>query len=81
MRIPKTDHLNLIRYEVKCKNINNYCHCSRVRISTYHSLAMFLYTFTYRLWTDSYDSIFWFGDCALIGILGLVAGMKKWNVQ
>jgi len=44
-------------------------------------LAMFLFTFTYRLWTDSYDPIFWFGVCVLIGIIGLVAGMKKWNVQ
>jgi hypothetical protein len=44
-------------------------------------LVMFLFTFIYRLLTDSYDPIFWFGVCAVIGLKGLIVGVKKWRVQ
>lgn len=40
-------------------------------------LLLFLFTAGYRIFTDRYDPIFWFGICALIGLGGLVFGLKK----
>jgi hypothetical protein len=39
--------------------------------------VLFIFTAGYRLFTDRYDPIFWFGICALIGLGGLVFGLKK----
>lgn len=40
-------------------------------------LALFAFTFIYRLMVDRYDAIFWFSVCCLIGIVGLFLGVKK----
>jgi hypothetical protein len=40
-------------------------------------LAIFLFTFLYRLFVDAYDPVMWFGVCSLIGVAGLIAGLKK----
>jgi hypothetical protein len=40
-------------------------------------LALFAFTFIYRLMVDRYDAIFWFSTCCLIGGIGLFFGMKK----
>jgi hypothetical protein len=40
-------------------------------------LLLFLFTAGYRMITDRYDPILWFGICALIGLGGLVFGLKK----
>jgi hypothetical protein len=40
-------------------------------------LLLFLFTAGYRIFTDRYDPIFWFGICVLIGLGGLVFGLKK----
>lgn len=44
----------------------------------YTGILLFLFTAGYRLINDRYDPIFWFGICALIGLGGLVFGIKKW---
>ena len=40
-------------------------------------LLLFLFTAGYRIFNDLYDPIFWFGICTLIGLGGLVIGLKK----
>jgi hypothetical protein len=40
-------------------------------------LALFAFTFIYRLMVDRYDAIFWFSVCCLIGMVGLFLGIKK----
>lgn len=44
-------------------------------------LAMFLFTFGYRLMVDVYDPILWFGICVLIGLAGFIFGMRKRDRQ
>lgn len=42
-------------------------------------LVLFLFTFTYRVIVDHYNIFFWGGVCALIGVIGLIAGIIKKN--
>jgi mannose/fructose/N-acetylgalactosamine-specific phosphotransferase system component IID len=42
-------------------------------------LMLFLFTFFYRLFVDKYDAIFWLSICFIIGIVGLVFGLKKFK--
>ena len=47
------------------------------RIWEITGLTLFLFTFLYRFIIDSYDSLFWGGVCVLIGVGGLVMGLKR----
>ncbi|WP_035096157.1 hypothetical protein [Aquimarina megaterium] len=40
-------------------------------------IALFLFTFIYRLLVDGYDPFFWAGVCFLVGITGLIIGLKR----
>ena len=40
-------------------------------------LVLFLFTAGYRVFTDSYDPIMWFGVCFIIGLGGLILGWRK----
>jgi hypothetical protein len=40
-------------------------------------LALFTFTFMYRLMVDKYDALFWFLICFLIGVVGLFIGVRK----
>ncbi|WP_111706241.1 hypothetical protein [Lutibacter citreus] len=40
-------------------------------------LILFLFTFTYRLFIDNYNIIFWIITCFLIGLTGLVIGLYR----
>lgn len=44
-------------------------------------LMLFLFTFFYRLFVDKYDAFFWLSICFIIGIIGLVFGLKKYKKQ
>jgi hypothetical protein len=44
-------------------------------------LALFAFTFIYRLMVDRYDAIFWFSICCLIGVIGLFLGIKKTEIK
>lgn len=43
----------------------------------YTGILLFLFTAGYRLINDRYDPVLWFGVCALIGLGGLVFGIKS----
>jgi hypothetical protein len=47
------------------------------KIWEFIGLALFAFTFIYRLMVDRYDAIFWFSICCLIGAVGLFLGIKK----
>ena len=40
-------------------------------------LVLFLFTFIYRVSVAKYQLFFWFGMCLLIGLIGLVIGLKR----
>lgn len=40
-------------------------------------LLLFLFTFSYRLFVDAYDIFFWFSVCLIIGLVGLIVGLKR----
>ncbi|EZH75781.1 hypothetical protein ATO12_03060 [Aquimarina atlantica] len=40
-------------------------------------ITLFLFTFIYRLLVDGYDPFFWAGVCFLVGITGLIIGLKR----
>ena len=40
-------------------------------------LALFLFTFFYRLSVDGYNFFFWGAGCMLIGMIGLIAGLRR----
>lgn len=40
-------------------------------------LALFLFTFGYRAFYDQYNILLWAGICLLLGLLGLVAGLRR----
>jgi hypothetical protein len=44
-------------------------------------LALFAFTFIYRLMVDRYDAIFWFSTCCLIGVVGLFVGVKEIKIK
>ena len=39
--------------------------------------VLFIFTFTYRLFIDKYDALFWFLICLSIGLIGLIIGIKR----
>jgi hypothetical protein len=43
----------------------------------YTGILLFLFTAGYRVFIDRYDPILWLGICVLIGLGGLVFGMRK----
>ncbi|RZK26631.1 MAG: hypothetical protein EOO63_14460 [Hymenobacter sp.] len=40
-------------------------------------LALFLFTFGYRAFYDRYNILLWAGICLLLGLLGLVIGLRR----
>ena len=40
-------------------------------------LLLFLFTFTYRLFVDDGNMFFWFSICLIIGLVGLIMGLKR----
>ncbi|WP_106793040.1 hypothetical protein [Aquimarina sp. Aq78] len=40
-------------------------------------ITLFLFTFIYRILVDGYDPFFWAGVCFLVGIVGLIIGLKR----
>jgi len=40
-------------------------------------LALFLFTFGYRAFYDRYNILLWAGICLLLGLLGLVVGLRR----
>ena len=40
-------------------------------------LALFLFTFGYRAFYDEYNILLWAGVCLLLGLLGLVVGLRR----
>ncbi|WP_165944059.1 hypothetical protein [Aquimarina spinulae] len=40
-------------------------------------IILFLFTFIYRILVDGYDPFFWAGVCFLVGIVGLIIGLKR----
>nr|KAB8152997.1 hypothetical protein EZY14_011465 [Kordia sp. TARA_039_SRF] len=40
-------------------------------------LILFLFTFGYRAFVNKYDIFFWFGGSVLIGLIGLIIGLKR----
>lgn len=40
-------------------------------------LALFAFTFIYRVMVDQYDALLWFSTCFFIGVIGLFIGIKK----
>jgi len=43
-------------------------------------VVLFIFTFTYRLLIDAYNIFFWAGICFVIGITGLIIGLKRKSV-
>lgn len=40
-------------------------------------LILFLFTFGYRTFVNKYNIFFWFGTCLLIGLIGLIIGLRR----
>lgn len=40
-------------------------------------LTLFLFTFLYRLINDSYDVFLWAGGCIVVGLVGLIIGLRR----
>ncbi len=49
----------------------------RFKIWEIIGLILFLFTFIYRCFVDQYNLFFWLGTCLLVGILGLVLGLRQ----
>lgn len=55
--------------------LNNEKRLEHDNIWGFTGLALFLFTFLYRLKVDTYDPVFWFGICTFIGLIGLITGL------
>ncbi len=56
------------------ENKNDWMHDKVWEIT---GLVLFLFDFCYRLFTNSYNIILWFGICTLIGLAGLIIGLMN----
>jgi hypothetical protein len=45
----------------------------------YTGLALFVFTVGYRLFVKVYNPFIWAAVCLLIGLVGLILGLKKWQ--
>lgn len=49
----------------------------RLKIWEIIGLILFLFTFIYRCFVDQYNLFFWMGTCLLVGVLGLMLGLRQ----